>query len=75
VESESKRVVVVPSATVRDGSVFVVAGGKAIRKNVKVDGTTSQGVQVSEGLIGGEDLVANPPADLKDGQKVQTKQR
>ena len=74
-ESESKRVVVVPSATVRDGSVFVVAGGKAIRKNVKVDGTTSQGVQVSEGLIGGEDLVANPPADLKDGQKVQTKQR
>jgi len=30
-------------------------------------------VQVTEGLIGGEDLVANPPTDLKDGQKVRAK--
>jgi hypothetical protein len=30
-------------------------------------------VQVTEGLIGGEDIVANPPADLKDGQKVRAK--
>ena len=71
----TKRIVIAPAATVRDGSVFVVVGGKAIRKAVKVDGATSQGIQVSEGLIGGEDLITNPPANLKDGQKVQSKQR
>jgi hypothetical protein len=37
-------------------------------------GTTSQGVQVGGGLIGGEDLIANPPADLKEGQRVRPKQ-
>ena len=74
-KDETRRVVIVPPSTVRDGSVFVFVGGKAVRKSVKIDGTTSQGVQVSEGLIGGEDLVANPPTDLKDGQKVQSKQR
>jgi hypothetical protein len=31
-------------------------------------------MQVTQGLIGGEDIVANPPADLKDGQKVRPKQ-
>jgi HlyD family secretion protein len=72
-KNEHRRIVIVPASTVRDGSVFVVAGGKAIRKTIKVDGTMPQGVQVSEGLIGGEDLISNPPADLKDGQKVQSK--
>jgi HlyD family secretion protein len=72
--AESKPVVTVPAAAVRDGAVFVVVGGKALRKTVQVSGTTSQGVQVSSGLIGGEDLIVNPPADLKDGQKVRPKQ-
>ena len=73
-QAESKPVVTVPAASVRDGAVFVVVGGKAFRKTVQVSGTTSQGVQVSSGLIGGEDLIVNPPADLKDGQKVRPKQ-
>ncbi len=72
--AESKPLVTVPSAAVRDGAVFEVVGGKALRKTVKVAGTTSQGVEVSEGLIGGEDVIVNPPADLKDGQKVRPKQ-
>jgi hypothetical protein len=29
---------------------------------------------VEEGLIGGEDLVLNPPAELKNGSKVRRKQ-
>ena len=72
--TESKPVVTVPAAAVRDGAVFVVVGGKALRKTVKTAGTSSQGVQVIEGLIGGEDLIVNPPATLKDGQKVRPKQ-
>ena len=72
-QSDSKPMVTVPASAIRDNGVFVVLGGKAVRKSVKVGGTTAQGVQVSEGLIGGEDLIANPPRDLKDGQKVRAK--
>ncbi len=72
-QSESKPIVTVPASAVRDNGVFVVLGGKAIRRSVKVAGTTAQGVQVTDGLIGGEDVVSNPPADLKDGQRVRAK--
>lgn len=67
----SKPIVVVPSGAVRDNAVFVVLDGKAVRRQISVSGTNSQGVQVESGLIGGEDVIVNPPADLKDGQKVQ----
>ena len=72
-QSESKPIVTVPASAVRDNGVFVVLGGKAIRRSVKVAGTTAQGVQVTDGLIGGEDIVSNPPGDLKDGQRVRAK--
>ncbi len=72
-QAESKPIVTVPASAVRDSAVFLVLGGKAVRRTVKVAGTGPQGVQVTEGLIGGEDLIANPPADLKDGQKVRAK--
>ena len=68
-----KPLVVVPASTVRDNGVFVVVDGKAVRRTVKVSGTTSQGVQIADGLIGGEDIIMNPPADLKDGQRVHPK--
>ena len=70
---DSKPIVTVPASTVRDNAVFLVVGGKAVRRSVKIAGTTAQGVQITEGLIGGEDLIANAPADLKDGQKVRAK--
>jgi HlyD family secretion protein len=66
--------VVIPASAVRDNAVFIVVDGKALRKPVKVAGTTPQGVQIADGLIGGEDIIANPPADLKDGQRVRPKQ-
>jgi HlyD family secretion protein len=40
---------------------------------VKSGPTTSQGVHIDDGLIGGEDLIVNPPADLKDGDRVKSK--
>jgi HlyD family secretion protein len=73
-QTEAKPVVTVPASAVRDGGVFVVVGGKAVRRPVKTGSTTSQGIQIEEGLIGGEDLIANPPADLKNGQKIRAKQ-
>jgi HlyD family secretion protein len=72
--TEARPTVVIPASAVRDNAVFMVVNGKAVRKTVKVAGTTSQGVQIADGLIGGEDIIVSPPADLKDGQRVRSKQ-
>ena len=68
-----KPVVYVPSSAIRDGAVFLVVDGKAVRKAVKAGPAGSQGVKVETGLIGGEDLINNPPAELKDGARVTAK--
>ncbi|MDQ6705256.1 MAG: efflux RND transporter periplasmic adaptor subunit [Acidobacteriota bacterium] len=69
----AKPVVVIPASAIQNDSVFVVLGGKAVKRRVRAGGTTSQGVQVQQGLIGGEDLIVKPPAGLKDGDRVQVK--
>lgn len=69
----SRPVVVVPASAVRDNAVFVLLEGKAIRRPVKTGATSTQGVRIEEGLIGGEDLILNPPATLKDGDRVRQK--
>jgi len=56
----AKPSLIVPPSAVRSGSVFVVSNGRAIKRPVSA-------------LIGGEDLIVNPPADLKDGDKVKQK--
>lgn len=66
-----KPVVMAPTAAVRGDSVFVLVNGKALLKRVKTAGSTSNGVRIEEGLIGGEDLILDPPADLKDGAEVR----
>jgi HlyD family secretion protein len=66
-------VVMVPAGAVRDNAVFVLLDGKAVRKPVKVGAASSGSVRIEQGLIGGEDLIADPPADLKDGAKVRRK--
>ena len=72
--SESaKRVITIPQNAVQNGHVFVVVNGHARQRPVTTSGSSGQGVLVESGLIGGEDLIVNPPADLKDGQKVEVK--
>jgi HlyD family secretion protein len=73
--SSSRPVLYVPAAAVRDGAVFVVAQGRAVKRTVKTGGATSQGVRIDEGLIGGEDVIVNAPADLKEGAKVRSKEK
>jgi HlyD family secretion protein len=71
--------VFIPSAAIRDSSgkksVFIVLDGRASEKTIKVGGTSSRGVEVSEGLRGGEEIVMNPPAELKNGDRVKSKTR
>ena len=69
----ARRVVTIPQGAVQNGSVFVVVNRHARKRPVTVGGTSSQGVLIESGLIGGEDLIMNPPATLKDGQTVRPK--
>jgi HlyD family secretion protein len=62
----------VPASAVRDGAVFVVEHGKAIKRTVAIiKDVGGRDVQVREGLIGGEDLIVSPPETLEDGAKVK----
>lgn len=70
---DQKPVVYAPSSAIREGAVFIVVDGKAVRKGVKTGPSGPQGVMIQSGLIGGEDLINNPPADLKDGARVTLK--
>jgi len=72
-EAAVKPVVIAPATAIREGAVYVVLNGKAIRRPVKTGATTNQGVRIEQGLIGGEDLIVNPPAGLKDGDRVRSK--
>ena len=57
-----------------DQSTFGPEYDEAVRRAVKTGGVSSQGIRIDDGLIGGEDLILNPPADLKDGDAVRPKQ-
>jgi HlyD family secretion protein len=70
---EKKALINIPASAVRDGGVFVLVDGKAVRRQVHVSGKSPNGVSISSGLMGGEDLIANPPAELKEGQRVRSK--
>jgi HlyD family secretion protein len=72
-ELPAKPVVLAPAAAVKDGAVFVLLDGKAVRRTVKTGAVSPQGVRIESGLIGGEDVIVNPPAGLKDGDKVKQK--
>jgi len=66
--------ITIPASAVRDGNaVFLKAGDKAVRRSVTVGRTTSRGVEVTDGLSGGEDLIVNPPPELADGSTIRVK--
>jgi len=71
--SPAQPIVTVPASAIRDNKVFVVLDGHAVTRPIKPGPASSQGVRVEQGLIGGEDLIVNPPAALKDGDRVRQK--
>jgi HlyD family secretion protein len=74
VRVETGPLLIIPASAVREGAVFVIVDGKAVRRQVQVSGTSPHGVMIERGLIGGEDLIVNPAADLKEGQNVHPKE-
>ena len=69
----AKPLIVIPAAAVRNGNhVWIAHEGRVIDRPVKVRTTTSRGAEISEGLLGGEELIVNPPAGLQPGDRVKT---
>lgn len=67
------KALLVPASAVKDGAVFVVLDGKALRRVVKTGAVSPRGIRIEQGLIGGEDVIVSPPPGLKDGDKVRGK--
>lgn len=71
--------VVPPAALVRDGAdpthaqTFVIAGGKAERRDVMVGFEVPDAIQVTAGLKAGEVVVVDPPSALGPGTQVQVR--
>ena len=68
------RVLIPSSALVGGNSVFVVVQDSAVQRSVRVVRTTSEGVEVEDGLSGGEEIILSPPEDLEDGDRVQKRE-
>jgi HlyD family secretion protein len=68
---------VVPRAAVRKNGdqdvVFVVQGGRAERRSIRLAPTAGDEAVVVSGLAGGEQVVVEGPADLADGDAVRAK--
>jgi HlyD family secretion protein len=68
---------VVPTAAVHDNGgkreVMIAFNGRAVTREVKILNQRSDGYVV-DGLSGGEDIIVNAPADLKNGDRVKIKQ-
>ena len=68
------RGVIVPASAVRDGKVFIIDAGKAVELSVQVGRSSSNGVQIVGGLSAGDEVIVNPPANLKSGLAVQAQE-
>jgi HlyD family secretion protein len=73
----AKPIALLPAAAVvKDAErtfVWVVADGRAARRNVRLSAAAGDPVGVLDGVRPGEVVVVAPPAELKDGVRVATK--
>ena len=73
IASSSQRALMVPAAAIVTFAgidrVFTVQDGKAAEKRVRTGRHTEAGVEILEGLTGGEKVVIEP-GNLTDGEKV-----
>lgn len=63
----------VPAGAIRNGAVWVVKDGRAERVQVETGIRGSDRTEIRRGLSGQECMIAEPPADLKNGQRVLVK--
>jgi len=54
--------------------VFVVNGGRAERRAVRVASSDNERARVSAGVTAGESVIVEAPAELKDGDRVRVEE-
>ena len=76
-----RRAVVIPrsalmveSGTFDSGSVFVVSGGRAVRRQVRISGARRDLLWTSQGLAEGDQVIVDIGPSLKDGAPVRVLQ-
>lgn len=67
----STPVLLIPASAVRDHSVFVVENGTAFRRTVETAAAPDDQFRVLSGVRPGDELVLDPPATLKNRQRVR----
>jgi HlyD family secretion protein len=74
--SNKQSFVFVPTNALRDKDgakfVYLAFNGKAVKRNVHVQGQRSGGYLV-DSLVGGENVITTAPENLADGQKIRIK--
>ena len=73
--SPVERTIQIPAAAVRSDAVFIVENNRAQKIPITMTKAADGQVQVQKGLIGGEDLIVDPPTTLEDGAKVKAEQK
>jgi len=63
----------IPLGAIHNNAVFVVENDHVRELRVTAQGTRNGSAEVTAGLRGGEEIVVNPPAQLRDGNKVRVK--
>jgi hypothetical protein len=73
VTSSSQRALMVPAAAVVTFAgidrVFTITGDTASEKRIKTGRRTDAGIEILEGIAGGDEVVLNP-GNMTDGEKV-----
>ncbi|MDO8800897.1 efflux RND transporter periplasmic adaptor subunit [Phenylobacterium sp.] len=62
--------ILVPTPSLREGAVWIAAGGRVHRRAVTLGVQGAERTEVLAGVKVGERLVLDPPADLKDGDRI-----
>lgn len=74
--STARSGVLIPESAVRRGDgqdvVYVIENGRAVRRAVELGAAFGAQRNVTAGLAVGERVIVDPPADLADGQTVQS---
>lgn len=73
VTAEKNDALLVPAAAVVDSKVFVVEDGEARLRPVTIGIKGRNRVEITGGLQTSDELIANPPAGLKPGERVRAK--
>jgi len=69
--SRRDNAILAPTRALRDHLVWVLAGGAAHRRTVVVGVEDPQQVEIRSGLQGEEQVIVDPPTNLRDGAAVQ----